>query len=173
MFGPACPRCWERDCNCTPEQYQAYDEQTKITRALDDEKRKKKADKIEKKCPFCNISPKIVVCSSLHSIAIHDKFPVVEHHTLVIPKRHVVRLFGQLSDAELADIYRLAELVRMHLINQFYFNGFNIGINDGTSAGQTIDHAHIHIIPRKNGDVPDPRGGIRWIIPDKAKYWKE
>ena len=61
--------------------------------------------------------------------------------------------------------------VRQHLAEQLNPNGFNIGVNDGVAAGQTVMHAHIHVIPRWKSDVPDPRGGVRWVIPEKARYW--
>lgn len=124
-------------------------------------------------CPFCTIDRKDIIFETSHSIAILDKFPVSENHTLVIPKRHVERIFGQLSKDEWVDICGLVESVRMRIVWKFYPDGFNIGINDGICAGQTVKHAHIHIIPRRKGDVPDPRGGVRWVIQDKAKYWEE
>tara|TARA_R100000808_G_C2041509_1_gene80930 strand:- start:100 stop:327 length:228 start_codon:yes stop_codon:yes gene_type:complete len=67
----------------------------------------------------------------------------------------------------------MVELVRDHLGREYKTNCFNIGINEGVWSGQTVDHAHIHIIPRYKGDVPDPKGGIRWIFPDKAAYWEK
>ena len=70
-----------------------------------------------------------------------------------------------------AMLWSLVAEVRDILIKRFNPDGFNIGLNDGDAAGQTIDHAHIHIIPRRRGDVKDPRGGVRWVIPEKVKYW--
>ena len=74
-------------------------------------------------------------------------------------------------EEELADIWSLIGEVRNFLVEKVHPDGFNIGINDGEAAGQTVMHCHLHVIPRRKGDVLDPRGGIRWVIPDKAKYW--
>jgi diadenosine tetraphosphate (Ap4A) HIT family hydrolase len=105
-------------------------------------------------------------------LAFFDGFPVAEGHTLVIPTRHVASFF-ELSEEEQAGVWRLVATVRAKLAAEFRPDGFNIGLNDGISAGQTVMHAHIHVIPRRNGDVADPRGGVRWVMPDKARYWGE
>ena len=70
------------------------------------------------------------------------------------------------------DVWRLVSHVRKELESEFHPDGFNIGVNDGEAAGQTLPHVHVHVIPRFSGDVPDPRGGIRWVVPDKAPYWR-
>ena len=88
----------------------------------------------------------------------------------MIPKRHVASIFDLPSD-ELAALWQEVALVR-NLLAKLKPDGFNVGVNDGTAAGQTVPHGHIHVIPRHQGDTADPRGGIRWIMPDKAKYWK-
>jgi diadenosine tetraphosphate (Ap4A) HIT family hydrolase len=103
------------------------------------------------------------------AVAFPDGFPVTEGHTLVIPKRHVASLF-ELSDEEQAAVWKLVAQVRVSLVAELRPDGFNIGLNDGPAAGQTVMHAHVHIIPRRRGDVVDPRGGVRWIIPGKAQY---
>jgi diadenosine tetraphosphate (Ap4A) HIT family hydrolase len=105
-------------------------------------------------------------------VAIPDAFPVAEGHLLVVPKRHVASLFD-LSDKEHAAIWRLVAQVRGKLASELQPDGFNIGVNDGPAAGQTVMHAHVHVIPRRAGDVPDPRGGVRWVLPGKAQYWVE
>lgn len=87
---------------------------------------------------------------------------------LVVPRRHVGSIYEP-SSAEQAVIWELVGNVREQLAP----DGFNIGVNDGLAAGQTVMHAHVHIIPRWEGDVPDPRGGIRWVIADKARYWNQ
>jgi diadenosine tetraphosphate (Ap4A) HIT family hydrolase len=84
--------------------------------------------------------------------------------------QHVASLFDRPAEEQAALWWLVAE-VRSRLQAQLKPAGFNIGVNDGQAAGQTVDHAHIHVIPRYNGDVADPRGGVRWIIPDKARYW--
>jgi diadenosine tetraphosphate (Ap4A) HIT family hydrolase len=94
----------------------------------------------------------------------------VPGHTLIIPRRHVGSVFD-LTHEELLDLHALVVKARERLLKDLHPDAFNIGLNDGPAAGQTVPHAHIHLIPRKTGDVPDPRGGVRWIIPAKAKYW--
>jgi diadenosine tetraphosphate (Ap4A) HIT family hydrolase len=103
-------------------------------------------------------------------VAFPDAFPVAEGHMLVVPKRHVASLFD-LPDEEQASLWRLVALVRGKLASELKPDGFNIGVNDGPAAGQTVLHAHVHVIPRRAGDVADPRGGVRWVLPAKAPYW--
>ena len=123
-------------------------------------------------CPFCRLEMNRIRAESEFALAFLDGFPVSQGHTLVIPKRHVASLF-ELSDEEQAAVWKLVAQVRDSLVAELQPEGFNIGLNDGASAGQTVMHAHVHIIPRRKGDTPDPRGGVRWIIPDKAAYWSE
>jgi diadenosine tetraphosphate (Ap4A) HIT family hydrolase len=121
-------------------------------------------------CPFCDLASHCIRLENDAAVAVPDAFPVAEGHTLVVPKRHVASLFD-LSDEEQAAVWRLAAVVRAKLMTELHPDGFNIGINDGQAAGQTVMHAHVHVIPRRKGDSPDPRGGIRWIVPGKARYW--
>jgi len=123
------------------------------------------------KCPFCEIPGDRVVAETAIAIALYDKFPVAEGHTLVLPRRHVVSVY-ELTPEEQTALWQFVAQVREHLANQFHPDGFNIGTNDGSAAGQTVPHAHVHVIPRYSGDVPDPRGGMRWVISDKAAYWE-
>jgi len=88
----------------------------------------------------------------------------------VIPNKHVGSFF-ELSSEIQADLIALVSRVREELIKEFGIQDVNIGINDGPLAGQTVPHCHIHVIPRRSGDVDDPRGGVRWLIPEKADYW--
>jgi diadenosine tetraphosphate (Ap4A) HIT family hydrolase len=122
-------------------------------------------------CPFCN-PPGVpyLLFESDHAIAFPDAFPVALGHTLVIPRRHVPSIW-ELSREEQIGIWDVVAKVREHLLQAGAADAFNIGVNDGLAAGQTLPHAHVHIIPRRNGDVADPRGGIRWIIEAKANYW--
>jgi diadenosine tetraphosphate (Ap4A) HIT family hydrolase len=106
------------------------------------------------------------------AVALADEFPVAVGHTLVVPRRHVASLFELPSD-ELATLWRLVVDARARLLRDLNPDGFTVGVNDGSAAGQTVMHAHVHVIPRRNGDVDDPRGGVRWIIPDKARYWRD
>jgi diadenosine tetraphosphate (Ap4A) HIT family hydrolase len=123
-------------------------------------------------CPFCDFDRARLVLESESAIALRDGFPVADGHTLVIPRRHVKSIFD-LSAADQAGLWVLVADVRERLIGDVSADAINIGVNDGWAAGQTVEHAHIHLIPRRQGDVVDPRGGIRNIIPSKARYWKE
>ena len=99
-----------------------------------------------------------------------DNYPVSPGHTLAIPKRHVASFFETTPEEQRA-LFELVRIARDHLTEEYGPDGFNVGINDGPAAGQTVMHVHIHLIPRYSGDLPDPRGGIRWIKPEKADYW--
>ena len=101
-----------------------------------------------------------------------DGFPVSKGHTLVIPKRHVGSFF-ETTDEERADLLVLLNKAKVVIQEEFNPDGYNIGINDGPAAGQTVLHLHMHLIPRYKGDRNDPRGGVRWIIPEKADYWSQ
>lgn len=109
------------------------------------------------------------VSENEHAFSLRDNFPISEGHTLIIPKRTVRSIF-ELTDREVNACWELLKTEKTSLEKKLQPNGFNIGINDGPIAGQTILHAHIHIIPRFEGDHPNPRGGIRAVIPDKADY---
>ena len=122
-------------------------------------------------CPFCVIADESVFLSSELAFAIHDGYPVSPGHTLVIPRQHVATLFELPRNVQLA-MWDLVEQVRKRLVAQHHPDGFNIGLNDGSAAGQTVPHVHIHVIPRYAGDMPDPRGGVHWVIPEKARYWE-
>jgi diadenosine tetraphosphate (Ap4A) HIT family hydrolase len=122
------------------------------------------------RCPFCHLDKLEVILENDCAFALSDAFPIAEGHTLVVPKRHVNSLFD-LPDEEQAALWKLVADVRQNMASKLRPDGFNIGVNDGPAAGQTILHAHVHVIPRRTGDVVDPRGGIRWIIPEKAAYW--
>ena len=121
-------------------------------------------------CPFCSLPADRVVQSTELAVAIRDGFPVSPGHTLIIPKRHVASFF-EITDAERTDLMSLLAAARDDLDHEFHPAGYNIGINDGAAAGQTVPHLHIHLIPRYSGDHDDPRGGVRWVLPDKAAYW--
>lgn len=121
-------------------------------------------------CPFC--APDVtreLITESATVYAIYDKFPISPGHTLVIPKKHISNYFDLSLHIKTA-CWMVVDRVKMLLGEQFDPNGFNIGINVGTAAGQTIPHAHIHIIPRFSGDVENPTGGVRSVIPGKSDY---
>ena len=109
------------------------------------------------------------IAENEYSFAVYDKYPVTEGHTLVVPKQEIADLFA-LSQEEYLACFKLVKQVRKILIDVYQPQGFNIGVNNSPVAGQTIPHAHIHIIPRYEGDVENPRGGIRNIIPGKGNY---
>jgi diadenosine tetraphosphate (Ap4A) HIT family hydrolase len=116
--------------------------------------------------------PEKIIAQNAHTFTVRDTLPVSPGHTLIVPKRHIAGIFDAEPD-EVAALWEAVQQARVQLLKEFSPDGFNIGINDGLAAGQTILHLHIHIIPRYKGDMPDPRGGIRWIFPDKAVYWKD
>ena len=119
------------------------------------------------KCPFC--TPEAIVLSNELAYACFDKFPVSNGHMLIIPYRHEFSLFN-LTKQEQRAIFELINETQ-HLLDQKYDpDGFNVGMNIGETAGQTIMHFHAHLIPRYKGDVQDPRGGVRGVIPDKRLY---
>jgi diadenosine tetraphosphate (Ap4A) HIT family hydrolase len=122
------------------------------------------------KSVFCALPPDRISDSTEFSLLIHDAYPVSPGHSLLIPRRHVPSFFD-LSNSERNDLFDLLDRARTKLLAELQPDAFNIGINDGPAAGQTLMHLHVHLIPRFNGDHRDPRGGIRWIFPDKADYW--
>jgi diadenosine tetraphosphate (Ap4A) HIT family hydrolase len=121
-------------------------------------------------CPFCNpdVDRELIV-ESATAYSIYDKFPVNEGHALIIPKRHTNNFFDLTFKEQSACIFMLNK-VKIEVTNRFNPEGFNIGVNVGDKAGQTVPHVHIHLIPRYDGDVKDPRGGIRGVIPEKKNY---
>ena len=121
-------------------------------------------------CPFCNPeSDRELIVESATAFAIYDKFPVNKGHALIIPKRHCADYF-ELSFREQSACMFMANKVKEILTDRFNPEGFNLGINIGEKAGQTVSHVHIHLIPRYAGDVEDPKGGVRGVIPDKRNY---
>ena len=123
-------------------------------------------------CPFCSIASDRIVAQNELSFTARDTLPVSPGHTLILPKRHIASIF-EATKEEVSALWEALRQARKQLLEEFSPDGFNIGINDGLASGQTILHLHIHLIPRYHGDMPDPRGGIRWIFPDKAVYWKD
>ena len=123
-----------------------------------------------KECPFCKLPQDRIIDSNEFGFVIRDGFPISPGHTLIIPKRHVGSFF-EISQKERYALLALLDKAKETIDTEFHPDGFNIGINDGPSAGQTVPHLHMHLIPRFKNDQADPRGGVRWIIPEKAKYW--
>jgi diadenosine tetraphosphate (Ap4A) HIT family hydrolase len=121
-------------------------------------------------CPFCSLPPDRIVLSSANAIALRDAYPISPGHTLIVPRRHIGSFF-EATAQERVELLALLDAAKLGLAEEFAPPACNIGINDGSAAGQTVLHLHIHLIPRYVGDRTDPRGGVRWIIPDKADYW--
>src|SRR4051794_1068931 len=123
-------------------------------------------------CPFCERIAQRAGGLEEHEreVSFPDAYPVSRGHTLVVPLAHVSSFF-ELSEDDQASAWRRVIAVRRELERTLGPDGFNIGLNDGPVAGQTVEHAHIHVIPRYARDVEDPRGGVRWVIPERARYW--
>ena len=119
-------------------------------------------------CPFCSIDAERVVFSSDHGRGIWDAFPVNPGHILIIPRRHV--LWDELTEIEKTWVWSAVDQAIVAIRTHHSPDGFNVGFNAGTAAGQTVLHFHLHVIPRYVGDVNDPRGGVRYVIPAKANY---
>ena len=123
-------------------------------------------------CPFCDrIAAGAMIAGNESAAALLDGYPLNPGHCLVVPRRHVADFF-ELSPSEQADIWSLVSELKVRLDAERAPAGYNVGINVGAVAGQTVWHAHVHLIPRHVGDVEDPRGGVRWVIAAKAPYWR-
>ena len=123
-----------------------------------------------KPCPFCTLPSERIVEENQLASWIDDGFPVSKGHSLIIPKRHLGSFFDISLEERLA-MLELLDKAKAAIDKDLKPDGFNIGINNGSAAGQTVPHLHLHLIPRYAGDVEDARGGVRWVIPDKADYW--
>lgn len=121
-------------------------------------------------CPFCHLPAERIAGGNALGLIVRDAYPVSTGHTLIIPRRHIGSFF-ELTTEERNALMALLDQARNELQSSHQPQGYNIGINDGPAAGQTVPHLHIHLIPRYQGDLPDPRGGVRWVIPAKARYW--
>ena len=121
-------------------------------------------------CLFCNLPKNLPIQAENDlAFAVYDGFPVSPAHVLVIPKRHVANYFDLTSD-ELAAIQDLLVIMKKQVDEKFHPDGYNVGVNVGEPAGQSVFHVHVHLIPRYKGDVANPRGGVRGVIPSKQKY---
>ncbi len=124
----------------------------------------------QESCLFCALAKEKLVGENELAYAIRDGFPVTPLHTLIIPKRHVASYFELINDELLACNALVRELEKKIQDEDPSVDGFNVGVNVGETAGQTIFHCHIHLIPRRKGDVPNPKGGVRHLIPGKGFY---
>ena len=123
-------------------------------------------------CYFCSLPSKRIILETELSMVIRDSFPVSEGHTLIITKRHIESIFDATKEEQI-DLLANLEKAKKQLDKTFSPSGYNIGINDGEAAGQTVMHLHIHLIPRYSGDAEEAKGGVRWIFPEKADYWSK
>ena len=124
----------------------------------------------EKTCPFCSLPTTRIIGENEHAMWFRDGYPVSPGHSLIVPKRHTGSFFT-LSEQERQALLVLLDQAKAAAEAELRPDGYNIGINDGPAAGQTVPHLHIHLIPRFEGDQADPRGGVRWVIPENADYW--
>ena len=121
-------------------------------------------------CLFCNINSKDLVFENEFAFASFDSYPVSKYHSLIVPKRHILDYF-ELTNDELLACNDLIKKIKKKIQNEDKtVDGFNIGTNSGVVAGQSIMHCHIHLIPRRKGDVDNPQGGVRGVIPSKQHY---
>src|SRR5512145_261506 len=120
-------------------------------------------------CAFCGVDRGRVAWSSSLAMALWDVYPVSLGHALVVPHRHAMS-WSELTAEEKAALTAGVDAVRALIDERYRPDAYNVGFNDGEAAGQTIMHFHVHVIPRYQGDVLDPRGGVRWVLPDKAAY---
>ncbi|WP_323807522.1 HIT family protein [Marinobacter antarcticus] len=123
-----------------------------------------------KECPFCNLPSERIIHESIDGFVIRDGYPISPGHTLIIPKEHYSDFFCMPGNIR-QDLMSLIDTAKTRLDVELEPNGYNVGINNGPAAGQTVPHLHIHLIPRFEGDQNDPRGGVRWIFPERARYW--
>jgi diadenosine tetraphosphate (Ap4A) HIT family hydrolase len=120
-------------------------------------------------CIFCEIPEERIVCENDLAVAILDRHPVNPGHMLIIPRRHIVSFFD-VTNEEIIAINELLHKCKYLLDEQYHPDGYNVGVNCGSAAGQTIMHVHVHLIPRHSGDIENPRGGVRGVIPERRVY---
>ena len=125
---------------------------------------------LTKECLFCNKKKQNIIYSSEFVYVVRDSFPVTKFHSLIIPHRHISNFFD-LDKDELKDLSITLKKQRQSILSlDKKITAFNVGVNAGKDAGQSIMHCHIHLIPRRKGDIENPRGGVRGVIPSKQKY---
>ncbi|AGK98633.1 HIT family protein [Clostridium pasteurianum] len=120
-------------------------------------------------CIFCEYQKREYIAENESAFAIYDKFPVNKGHVLIIPKRHFESFF-EATEEEIKDIYSLMHKVKKNIDKELKPEGYNVGVNVGYYAGQTVMHLHVHLIPRYKGDVENPKGGVRNIKEALVRY---
>lgn len=121
-------------------------------------------------CPFCHAVPDRLFHEGPLVLGLWDGFPVSPGHALLVPRRHVATWFDA-TEGERLELAAAIGTARDAILGRHRPDGFNVGMNLGAAAGQTVAHLHLHVIPRYAGDVSDPRGGVRWVVPQRADYW--
>ena len=127
-------------------------------------------NKMIKECIFCELRDERVIGECEFTKTFIDSYPASPGHTLIVPKRHFAT-YSEATEDEMLAIGKAIQNAKQILDEEFSPDGYNIGINNGEAAGQSVMHLHVHLIPRYKGDVEDPKGGVRWILKDKANYW--
>ena len=122
-------------------------------------------------CIFCDLNSNEIFLTDALCYARWDSYPVGKGHALIIPSRHVADYF-EVTDDERRALWDMVDRTKEFVADEFKPDGFNVGINVGAAAGQSVFHLHIHLIPRYKGDMENPKGGVRGVIPDKQKYSK-
>ena len=126
---------------------------------------------MDAQCPLCQrVARGELLAANACAVAIPDAFPVSPGHALIVPRRHVADFFDLAAEKQ-AGLWTLLPLVKQAIDAGHRPAAYNVGMNVGAAAGQTVAHVHVHLIPRYPGDVPDPRGGVRWVLPARAAYW--
>lgn len=121
-------------------------------------------------CPFCSLNEENKIISGDLAFVVEDSSPVTKHHSLIIPKRHFSSFF-EITNKELLEINKLIKARKKQIEEKDpTVEGFNVGINIGKAAGQSVFHLHVHLIPRRVGDLENPKGGVRGVIPEKQNY---
>ncbi len=123
-------------------------------------------------CLFCTLRDERIIGQCDLTVTFLDTYPASPGHTLIITKRHIGTYFD-VSEAEQNAIAKAIQKAKLLIDEEFSPDGYNIGVNNGEAAGQSIKHLHVHLIPRYQGDVANPKGGVRWVIANKANYWNE
>lgn len=124
----------------------------------------------DEKCPFCSPAPERIMLETDNCRVLWDGFPVSPGHALIVPKAHILDWFAAPAPLQ-AELATLIAAAKSAIEKHHQPDGYNVGFNAGSAAGQTVFHLHIHVIPRYAGDSDDPHGGIRWVIPSKADHW--
>ena len=127
---------------------------------------------MSKDCIFCTLRDERIIGECDYTLTFIDSYPASPGHTLVVPKRHFSTYF-EATEEELLAIGKAVQNAKKILDKEFSPDGYNIGINNGQASGQSVMHLHVHLIPRYVGDVDDPKGGVRWVLKNKANYWDD